>query len=109
MAVGPYENDGIVGSDLVEIGSRRKNRRLPERLDPAAPFEPLSAFLLRHLGLHRGEKGIEARDTFQVERGFTLPDAGEVHVGVDETREHRSPFEIDDAGRHSLIGGHLDG
>jgi hypothetical protein len=104
MTVRAREDHRIVGRDVVEIAARRESGGIPEGLDPAAPFHPLAAFFLGDFSLHRADECGQARHSFEVQRGFALPDAGEVHVRVDEPGNDRPPLEVHHPRRDALIG-----
>src|ERR1051326_1893493 len=84
VAVRAGQDDRVVGGHPVEVLPGREDRRLPERLDPAAPAHPLPRLRLVDPRLHPGEELLEGVGPLEVEGHLPLPQGGKVHVRVGE-------------------------
>ena len=97
VAVGSHQEYRIVWRNLIQVLASRKNRRLPERLDPATSVDPAAGSEFFGLSLHRVEKELKGRRVLEIQADQTFPHPKNVVVRIGESRHHCFPFQVDHA------------
>src|SRR5207247_5315670 len=95
--IGAGEKKRVVGRDLVEISPRRKLRRFPEGLDPAAAGDPFAGLSFSDALFHLCQEIFERVGALEIQSHLALADSKNVTMRIRETWSDGFAGKIDDA------------